>query len=266
VDAEPARVAPVEVALLAEDLLDARVVPVLVVAEVDRAEVVVPVVAPAGQRAGLLADVLLGVAASVGADREQLHHLAPVVLVRRVLLVVDPGEPEQHRGVARHLGQEARERSERVLPEELVLADHQARRVDALARGREPVVPDERHPLGEGLRRPHHPVEPPELVVAPGVERGERVAVVVVRLRPAQALPAGVRQRMDGAVEPELRKALGFARARSEARAPEQALGLRLAERSTVNRRHPAIIGGEGDGPLMPVRVRARAARRRPPR
>src|SRR5207247_1838912 len=64
--------------------------------------------------------------------------------------------------------------------------------------------------------------------------------------------PAGMRQRVDGAVEPELGQALGLTRARAEAGAPEEALGLRLAERSTVNGRHPAIIGGESDGPLCP--------------
>ena len=79
-----------------------------------------------------------------------------------------------------------------MLPEEPVLPEHQPRRADAVLGGREPVVPDERHPLGEGLGRAHHPVEPPELVVAPDVVGRERMAVVVVRLRAAQALAAGV--------------------------------------------------------------------------
>ena len=46
--------------------------------------------APAGQRPRRLADVGLGVGAAVGAEREQLHHLARVVLVRVRLRVVDP--------------------------------------------------------------------------------------------------------------------------------------------------------------------------------
>ena len=50
--------------------------------EVDRAAALAPAVLPAGQRARLLADVLLGVGAAVGAEREELHHLAAVVLVR----------------------------------------------------------------------------------------------------------------------------------------------------------------------------------------
>jgi hypothetical protein len=72
---------------LAEDPLRAGVVASRVVAEVDRALVVVPVVPPAGERPRLFADVTLGVAAA-RAEGEELHHLAPVVLVRRVFLVV----------------------------------------------------------------------------------------------------------------------------------------------------------------------------------
>ena len=40
----------------------------------------------------------------------------------------------------------------------------------------------------------------------------------------------GVEERVDGAVEPELRERLGLARARAEAGTPEQPLGLRRAE------------------------------------
>jgi len=54
----------------------ARVVP-----EVDVADAALPVVAETGERACVLPDVLLAVAAA-GAEREQLHHLAAVVLVR----------------------------------------------------------------------------------------------------------------------------------------------------------------------------------------
>ena len=236
VDAEPAGVLPVEVTPLAEDRLHAAVVTTGVVAEAHRAEVVVPIVAPARERASLLADVSLGVAPAVGADREELHQLAPVVLVGRVLGVVRAREPEQHRRVARDLREERRERPERVGPEEVVLADHQPRRPDPVAGGREPVVPDERHPLSERPARAHHPVEPPELVVAPGVVRGERMAVVVVRLRAPEALAARVGQLVDGAFEPQLRELLGLTRARAEAGAPKEPLGLRLAEAPSIHR------------------------------
>ena len=114
--------------------------------------------------------------------------------------------------------------------EELVLVEHQPLRADAVVRGREPVVPDERHALDERPVRAHHAVEPPEVVVAPRVVRRER-AVVVVRGRGAdEALARRAGQRADGAVEAELREALGLAWARPEAGAPEQPLGLRGPE------------------------------------
>ena len=220
VDAQPARVLPVEASALAEDRLDAGVVPFRVVAEANRAEVFAPRVAPAGQRAGLLADVSLGVAAAIGADREELHQLPPVVLVRRVLGVVGAREPEQHRGVLR-------DREQQLL---------EPRRSDPVARGREPVVPDEGHPLDQRPVRPDHPVEPPELIVAPGVVRGERVSVVVVRPRAPEALVARVRQLVDRALETELRELLGFTLPRAEAGPPKEPFGLRFAELPSVHR------------------------------
>jgi hypothetical protein len=189
---------------------------------------------------------MLGVAVAVGADREQLHQLAPVVLVRRVLGVVRAREPEQHRRVLRDGLQQRRERSERVPAEELVLADHQPGVADVL-RGGEPVVPDERHALGEGAARAHHPVEPPELVVSPCIERRERVTVVVVRLGASETFAARVRQLVDGAVEPELREPLGLARPWPETGTPEQALGLRLTEVPSVDGDgHPGTLSAPG--------------------
>jgi hypothetical protein len=243
-DAEPRRVAPVEAAALAEDRLHAGVVVLRVEAEVDRADVVVPVVAPAGQGTRLLAHVVLGVRAAVGAEGEELHQLAPVVLVRRVLRVVGAREPEQHRGVARDLGDEGQERPEPVRPEEPVLLQHQAGRVDPIARGREPVVPHQRHALDERAARPHHPVEPPELVMAPRVVRGERAAAIVVRLRAPEALEARVGQRVDGGVEASLGEPLGFTGTRAETRTPKEPLGLRLAEAPVIHgKRHSVSIG-----------------------
>ena len=57
---------------------------------------------------------------------------------------------------------------------------------------------------------------------------------------PDELLVARVDERVHRAVEPELRERLGLALARAEAGTPEQALGLRLSERTTVDgeRRH----------------------------
>src|SRR5512133_1861818 len=58
-------------------------------------------------------------------------------------------------------------------------------------------------------------------------------------------------------LEPELRQPLGLAGAGAEAGTPEQALGLRLAERTTVDGRHPTFsIGAKAPNPLSPGPVR----------
>ena len=240
-EAHLARVTPLEAALLAEDALHAGVVVLGVEAEVVRPDAVVPVVAEAGQRARLLAHVVLGVAA-VGAEREQLHQLARVVLVRRVLPVLRSREPQQHRRVARD-------------PHEQVVGTSPSaffrsisfwwiiRRcdADAVVRRREPVVPDERHALGQRPVRAEHPVEPPQVVVSPRVGRRQRVAVLVVGRRAAEPLlPARPRERVDRAVEALPRKLLGLAGARAEPGPPQQALGLLGAEAAPVDATRPA--------------------------
>jgi hypothetical protein len=67
--------------------------------------------------------------------------------------------------------------------EEVGLVDHLLLFGDPVERGREPVVEDQRHPLDQRLVAADHAVEPPEVVVAPGVGGGDRVAVVVDRGR-----------------------------------------------------------------------------------
>ena len=234
-DAEAAGVLPVEPPALAEDSLVAGVVALAVVAEVDGPFVVVPVVLEAGQRTGLLADVALGVAAA-GAEREELHQLAAVVLVRRVLRIVGPGEPEEHRRVLRHADEQLLERAEPLAPEEAVLLQHQPLRAHARVRGREPVVPDERHPLDQRPARAHHPVEPPEVVVPPGIGRGDAMLLVVDRGRPDEPLALRASQGADGAVEPLAGELLGLTGPRAETGAPKQPLGLNRPEPASVDR------------------------------
>ena len=96
---------------LAEDALVARVVTGGVEVEVVRADTAAPAVLPPGQRACLLAHVPLGIRAAVGTEREQLHHLAAVVLVRRALLVLEAVQPFEHRGVRRDVAQQVVERA-----------------------------------------------------------------------------------------------------------------------------------------------------------
>lgn len=128
--AEAHGVLPVEGAALVEDALRPGVVPLALEMEVVRAETTTPLVVEAGQRPRLLPHILLAVAAA-GAEREELHQLAGVVLVRRPLRVLRPGEPEQHRRIARDLVQHRPERAERASAQQLVLVQHQLLRADA---------------------------------------------------------------------------------------------------------------------------------------
>ena len=250
--AEPARALPVVRPPLVEHGLDPGVVLLRVEVEVVVAAGPSPAVLPAGQRARLLAHVLLGVGAAVGAEGEELHHLAAVVLVRRLLDVLVAVQPEQHRRVRGHLEQQLVERREEVAAEQLVLLDHQLLAADAFVRRREPVVPDERHPLDERAARAHHPVEPPAVILAPGVVRREWMALVVVRLRPDELLPARVAERVHGTLEAELRERLRLARPRPEARAPEQPLGVRRIEAPPEDRQRHRLSFGSRPEPSIP--------------
>ena len=257
------RVLPAEVAAPAEDDLDAGVVAAGVVAEVDVAETVDPVVAPAGEGAGLLADVLLGVAAA-GAEREELHQLARVVLVGAPLRVVPPVQPDEHGRVLRDVTRSVSKSPRALLAEERVLVEHPLLRADAGVRGREPVVPDERHPLDELLVRAHHAVEPPEVVVAPGVLGGERLAVVGRRGAAAEPRLGRMEEVVDRALQPLAGDARRLAGPRAEAGTPKQALGLFPPEPAVVNGHvcgHGLIIGGEREI-ASPFGVRVTSGRR----
>jgi hypothetical protein len=70
--------------------------------------------------------------------------------------------------------------------------------------------------------------------MAEGVGGRDRLGAVVDRRRPDEAFRWGMRERVDGPREPLLRQPLRLAAARPETGAPQQALGLRRAERPTV--------------------------------
>ena len=231
-DDELHAVLPAVLAALAVDLLDARVVQRLVVAEVPRAGVR-PVVAKAGQRPRELAHVLLAVAA-IGPEAEQLLQLTRVVLVRRPLVVRRAVEPQQHRRVLRHVQGQLLEVAERVPAQQRVLAQHQPLG-DARLRGREPVVPDERHPLDQRRLRAHHAIEPPQVIVAPRVARRER-RTIGARRRPDQPRRSRPRQRLDSATQPQLGQLRRLTRRRPETRTPQQPRRLLFTERPPIDR------------------------------
>src|SRR3989442_241780 len=81
---------------------------------------------------GLLWHVMLAVGAAVGTEREQLHHLARVILVRRSLDVPGAVQPQEHRRILRDVEQELLERAEPVGAEEPVLTEHQRLIADSI--------------------------------------------------------------------------------------------------------------------------------------
>jgi hypothetical protein len=185
-DAQAHRVFPIPVARLPEHRLRFFVVVFGVETKV-RVSLFGPFRSPAGQHAGHFADIVLGVGAAVGAEREQLHHLARVVLVRFVLVVVDPVEEHEHRRVGGDGEEQVVKPAERVFAEQVVLLEHQPLAVDLFVGVGEPVVPDERHLLYQLLVGANHAIEPPGVISAPfvfGAFTVDRVAFVVDRSGP----------------------------------------------------------------------------------
>ncbi len=256
---------PAVVARLAEDGLGLVVPACGLPAEVVVAELAAPVAAPAAERTGQLAHVALGVGAAVGTEAEELHHLAGVVLVDRATPVRGAVEEDQHRRVAGDVEQQLLEAPERVAAEEVRLLEHQPLGADAVEARGEPVVQDERHALRELVARADHPVEPGEVVVAPRARRVERLgdaAGDVGRLGARERRRAGrAQQRRHRAVEPEGGEPGAVARARAEAGAPQEALGLAGAERAGVDRSVVALGAGDRQR-RQALRLRGRGRRR----
>jgi hypothetical protein len=110
-------------------------------------------------------------------------------------------------------------------------------------------VEDQRHSLDQGLVGADHAVEPPEVVVPPGVGGGERVAVVVPRRRPAEGGgPARPGQRLDRGDKAERDELVGLAGGRAEAGTLQQANRLRVTEGTLEGAGRPGIECRRGDG------------------
>ncbi len=243
-DAESHRVFPAECAGGPEDCLAARVEAVGIEAEVRVADVVNVGRTPARQRARQFAYVGLGVSAAIRPQGEQLHQLARVVLVDRAPAVPDPVKPDQHRRIDRDGVQQIMKGAQRSQPEQSVLLQHQRLRIDVRHRRRKPVVPEQRHPLNQGLVRAHHPVQPPEVVVSVEVIRRQRIPVLVVRLRPAEkASPTGRVSDSTALRRPSLESLPGAPRRGPKAGPPQQPLGLPGAEPALIRsyrKSHPS--------------------------
>ncbi len=154
-------------------------------------------------------------------------------------------------GVARDAAQQRRGKLPSAWLRKSRFSRQHQRRV--LLAGGEVVVPEERHLLDQRAVAADHPVDPPELVMAPLVGRVER-ALVDPRLRTVQSRAAGrpvddpVERRAAAAAGPGARLGGG----RAEAGAPEEAADVGLG---------PA--GGGARASTPPTLRRAGARRRR---
>ena len=131
---------------------------------------------PAGEGARRLADVALGVAAVVP-EREELHELAAVVLVRLALVVGVAVEPDEHRGVDGDRLAERPEVAGGLAAQQPVLADHQPRLAHLDVAGGEVAVPVEGQLLLERVLGRRHALQPPALIRL----QGGRVVGIVRR-------------------------------------------------------------------------------------
>ena len=113
---------------------------------------------PAGEGAGGLADVGLGIGAS--AQREQLEELAGEVLVRPFAMAGPAVEPDEHGRVGDHRVEQPGEAAERPFAERLDLRGQGGHAVDLRQAGGEVAVPEERQPLAERVAAEEHAIEP----------------------------------------------------------------------------------------------------------
>ena len=126
---------------------------------------------PAGQDAGRLLDIVLGIGTDT--EREELHQLAGQVLIGLAPGVIGRVQPDEQGRVAEHRPQERSERGPAERAQGLVLPPHQRHVVDLAVAGGEVAMPQEREALRQRVRAEEHAVDPPGLE-ATGVGRGQR--------------------------------------------------------------------------------------------
>ncbi len=127
------------------------------------------IVDPAGEGAGRLADIALGIVAH--AHGEELHYLAGEILVRGAFHVLRRVEVGQHRRIARDVDKKLAEAAGRVSMEQRELLLHLAIVADLLLAGREMAVPEQRHLLFQRPVGRDHAVGPP-MRQATGLQHG----------------------------------------------------------------------------------------------
>ncbi len=135
-------------------------------------------IAPAGENAGNLADVLVGVA-GVHADGRQFQHLTRIVFVQVVGAVIVVVQKLRHQRAARRIQQHVPEIAQRIFAEELPVVDVLRGDVGVLGRGVEMVCPEMAHDLlqlllAEGRMRDvigHQAAEQPALILGGRIQQ-----------------------------------------------------------------------------------------------
>ena len=219
---------------LAEDRLLAVVV--LALPEV---ELTALVHAVAGQCAGNLADVGLGVAAPLS-QREQLQQFAGEVFVRGAFDVLDVAQIEQHRRVTQLQRQHIPERAIEAVADGQELARRQLRVFVIFERSHEVVHPEQGHLLLERAIRADHLHGPPSL-------QGLQVEELLTQRQLAQRLVLGVEEfDRDRPVVEVLGQGLGFRRPGVVEDAGEQRAARLSDKGAEVGRRRAKAGAGQG--------------------
>ena len=203
----------------------------------------------AGERARELRDVGLRVVLDAvqvdHAEREELHQLARVVLVRLPGPVPAAVEELEHRGALGHLVDERLQRPETVEAEGPVLERHPEVVLDRARAAGEVVVPEEAHLLlGPARAGLHHPLRPP------GLDLPEALGVVGSHRR-AGARRAHRDQPLHRALLARADVACGVADAPAEAGASQEVGGVLF------------IPDHHGDPPRRPCSTRPSCGERR---
>ena len=115
----------------------------------------------AGECAGGLADVLLGVVAL--AEGEEFHHLAGEVFIGFAFFRILGVQINHHRGIHEDRLRQILEAAEGMFAEQFVLVDHEHRLFDLLDRGGEMIMPEKRHLFAQRGLGFQHAAEPPGL-------------------------------------------------------------------------------------------------------
>ena len=177
-------------------------------------------VCPPRERPRRRLHIVLGVVAD--AHREQLHQFAPIVLVRRAVVVVAVVQPVNHRRIFGNLKQQFAEVPHCMSMQHLVVMPHRRPGVKLRESCGQNAMPEQRHLLFQRPARVQNAVQPttrrPHEPLRVHMHRRKPQRDVVIRLRLAHRIQQPVNSR----VIPLFRQRLNLIVTRPKTRAPHQ--------------------------------------------